>query len=660
MKSPLSPAESIESPTACDRLQDSLSKQRVTNLLGIAGDRHAYQLYIIAQMCLIGFIQSSFANSIPYIFKTPKYMCHNPKGDSWVCERAEACGPDQEFTLFSSIYSINMKYELVCQNEHIVGQSILVILVISGLLSCFLLLFADVFGRKTIFVACCVLQVSGLLGGVLSQNLNLLVAALTVAFTGNYLWFSNSFVYCSEMVGGWARITSIPLLLAACSAGAIFSHAVGPHIPSFGLIFLLYCTFFTLSSFSYIFMEETPFYLFRHASLFKLYEMLSNLVNWNFRGDKKRSRSKLLRHVLFDEDADISDIHFQIHRLNQKEDDIKWDLELNGVLPRAKRRRSVHLEADLELSVNENREQANSQQNEEDIQANNESRPHLEDPDEDQDDSDGQILETKPEAQEHTFSTSSRQSFSVDYNPPFLILNAARLAKLPPNAEFDHLSMPPRKEPSDHSLDLTADKDGPTCIGPNISILICLITIALPVFVGDGLTTLAVQQMGVESVSKAGMLTGGLELIGDLLAFMYSPVISRKSANSISQVLIFVATSMLILLDYNHQSSFNAFSSQGRFHFAEGFCCVLVRLAVSFNMGSLQTYLSELFSTKYRVLAAATVMIIGRIFFGITQGLVQEAHVLDFNPVAIMFFFAIVALPVTYLLPNTDHRGVPN
>lgn len=650
MQTPLSPNESIEFESVKQQLEKSLPKQRVTNLLGIAGDRHSYQLFLVCQMCLIGFFQAAFSNSLPYIFKTPNYMCHNEKGDTWVCDRSEACQKDQGFTLFSSVYSINLKFELVCENEYLVTQSIVLVLVISGLVSCFLFLLADCLGRKKLFFMCCGLQVIGLLAAALAQDLFFLVLALTVTFTGNYLWFSNSFVYCSEMFGGWTRITIVPLLLASCSAGSIFSHAVGPSIPSYIMQFYLYFVFFVLSSFSYVFIEETPFFNFWKGSLFSLYETLSYLISWNFKGNKKKSRTRLLNHILFDEDADLTDIHFHINRLNKNEDDIKWDLELDGINPKKYTNRQLKIKFDED--ENQKIEEEKREKKDEIMLQNIENE---------MDESDDQILEKKQEREDESnviTPYSSKSEFSVDNTPAAYILEAAKLARVPKNAKFHYRALPPRSY--DQEEEESDYKENSSWLSPSISVLLSLITIAMPIFVGDGLTTLAVQQMGVKSVSRAGIITGLLELVGDLLAFLYSPVISRKAANSISQVLIFIASSILILMDYNHQSSLNAFSSQSRFLIAEGFCCIIVRLAVSFNMGSLQTFISELFPTKHRVFAAAGIMLIGRIVFGLTQWLVEATEKLDFNSVCIMFFFSIVALPVTYLLPNSDHKGIPN
>jgi hypothetical protein len=187
-----------------------------------------------------------------------------------------------------------------------------------------------------------------------------------------------------------------------------------------------------------------------------------------------------------------------------------------------------------------------------------------------------------------------------------------------------------------------------------------IIVLSLPLFIGDTLTLYSIQSMGIDSVSFAGILMGFFELVGNILSFMYSPLFARKQTNIISQMIIFLAVSCLIIVDYNYKNSDNTFNTPWSFEVSEGIFCLIIRLAISFNLSTIFTYNMELFPTHLRAISLAIMLFIERFFFGFSGYIINETLMLRFNPVCSLFLFAIITVPLAYSLPNTDHKGISN
>ncbi|MEM9824740.1 MAG: hypothetical protein AAF985_26875, partial [Bacteroidota bacterium] len=175
-----------------------------------------------------------------------------------------------------------------------------------------------------------------------------------------------------------------------------------------------------------------------------------------------------------------------------------------------------------------------------------------------------------------------------------------------------------------------------------------IIMLSLPLFIGDAMTIYSIESMGVHNVPLAGMLMGLFELIGNLLAIFYSPLVARRNTNIICQILIFVAVSFLIIIDYNHKYFEDAFENDLSFEISQGIFCLIIRMAISFNLSTIFTYNMELFPTHLRIITLATLLFFKRLLYGISGYIILETINFHFHPVCSLFLFSVITVPLAY------------
>ena len=179
--------------------QERYKNQKIKNLLIIVGDRNRKQITILIFLAIIGFIQTFILNSLSYIFYIPSFECISEEGDNYLCPSKEACSNDSGYNLISSIYSLNMKFDLVCENDYKASMAAIFILLVSGGMSCLLFILVDLIGRFRMYFFSTFLQVIGLLICLFSSSsFEMIVIGLTISFSGHYIWFANTYIYVNK------------------------------------------------------------------------------------------------------------------------------------------------------------------------------------------------------------------------------------------------------------------------------------------------------------------------------------------------------------------------------------------------------------------------------------------------------------------------------
>ncbi|MEO0336435.1 MAG: hypothetical protein AAF202_08575, partial [Pseudomonadota bacterium] len=485
-------------------------------------------------MAVAALAQSFFLNSLAYFFYAPVYKCIADDQSEFICSKREACSTESQYKLVSSIFSLNMKFELVCDQENLAVMGAIFILVVSGIISCLVFILVDFIGRKKMFYLATTVQCLGLMMSLLIPSYELIIAGLTMAFTGHYLWFANCYVYSNEIMGGSLRVISIPCLCTVVSAGMIFTHWVSEFIYRYDFFIIANLVSIVLTGFFYLFFEESPFFLYRFSSLGTFYNCLRAILYQNYQDKQREHRLSLLKSLLFNPNTDLDRKFAQIEARNVDEDQNVQQVDLEN------------------LSM--------------------------------------ESLEFDPDLPDSLAKSPTPSDQVPDFKSP------KPVSALVLDLKFKDLSPSLKTTYESNSYcDLFNLENGLPFLG--------IIMLSLPLFIGDALTLYPVQSMGVDSVSTAGILMGFFELFGNLLAFFCSSLFARKKSNIICQISIFLAVSCLIVVDYNNQNIENAFDSSKMFEISEGILCLIIRLAISFNLSTIFTYNMELFPTHLRSLS---------------------------------------------------------
>jgi hypothetical protein len=592
----LSSSLNVEDPgdTIPGPMKFHYQKQVVKNLLAIAGDRNKFQILTLLILSIICLVQTFFLNALAYIFYTPVYTCLNPHGEEMLCSKEQACENEYGFKIMSDIQSLNMKFELVCDNEYKAILGPIIIVVVSGILSCLLIFLTDFIGRKMMFNLTAVVQCTGLMVAFFIPNYEIIIIGLTIAYTGLFSWFANCYVYLNEIMGGPIRVYSVPLLFTVCSIGRIFTHWVAEYLSDYRVFLMSTFVSIFLSAFLYIYFLSSPFFLYRFSTLGKMYSCLKQILFENYTGEKRDQRLKFLKSMLFNYENDLKQKNTQIREQNVNDDRNLEPIELDNISIKTFKPNPDQLSEEESKDSGE-LDEIREEKSETDTKFNSEVL---------------NLTLKKSFADSKTRSKVNNYSnlFTLEYGLPFL----------------------------------------------------GIITLSLPLFIGDSLTLYSIQNLGVKSVSMAGIYMGIFELIGNILAIIYSPLVARKNTNIICQILIFLAVSCLIIIDYNHNYITNSFNSSWTFEFSQAIFCLIIRLAISFNLSTIFTYNMELFPTYLRIITLSIMLFFKQMVMGVSGYLISETIIFHFHPVCSLFLFSVITMPLAYTLPNTDHKGISN
>ena len=325
---------------------------KIKNLLIVVGDRNKIQIRMLIIFVLIGFFQSFFLNSLAYLFYVPVYKCIDSSGNETLCTKEQACSQEYSYELISSIYSLNMKFDLVCENEYKAILGPIFILVISGLVSCVVFPMVDFIGRKKTFILTTILHTLGLIISILLPSYYMIILGLTIAFTGHYIWFANCYIYMNETMGGYIRVISVPCLCTISSIGMIFTHWISEYVYRYDLFLLFNLIGISLTVFFYFLFIDSPFYLYKFSTLGIFYNCLKDILCLNFSGKKQEQRLHLLKSILFNPSTDIDDKHTKINAQNENEDLVSKPVDLDSISLDSLKLDDISLKNDGEFDKN--------------------------------------------------------------------------------------------------------------------------------------------------------------------------------------------------------------------------------------------------------------------------------------------------------------------
>lgn len=285
-------------------------KLQVSEILEKLGDFGLFQYSVLILCILVSIATSASPMALSFIMKDPDFMCKDSQGGEYECNQVHACSNPNGYTLKYDIYSLVIKHQLYCTRRwvRVWGQSVLFI--ISSLLSTIGMFFLEKYGRKLIFRVVTV--------GIFVFNLLLLVSdsfwfditVLTFLWAFAYLFFTNFYVYSTEMFNGkWRSVANSTFFLFNYLVKIVYvliNLMISSYYGNYILMIVLGAIFLPLS----YFLTETPYYLHKKGDVEALKRNLENInrINNKNKPDIIEENNKMIAYSLHIEELNEKDL----------------------------------------------------------------------------------------------------------------------------------------------------------------------------------------------------------------------------------------------------------------------------------------------------------------------------------------------------------------
>ena len=299
-------------------------KLQVAEILEKLGEfgRFHYKTLIV---CILASIAISTSNAaLPFLMKEPTFMCKDQDGNLYECNQEKACVNPTGYQLDYSIHSLVIEHRLYCDRRWIRewGQSLLFIL--SSFLATFAMFSLERFGRRFIFN---VVAVGTLACNILLfffSNFWIIIIILTFLWAFAYLYFTNFYVYSTEVFNGkWRSVANSTFFVFNYSTKIIYillNLMISTFYGNYILMTVLGVLFLPLV----YFLLETPYYYHRKGDVHALKLNLQYInKNNNFRQPELVAENdKMIAHSLHIENLNEEELHnvsaMEINRKTQK------------------------------------------------------------------------------------------------------------------------------------------------------------------------------------------------------------------------------------------------------------------------------------------------------------------------------------------------------
>ena len=584
---------------------EKYKKLKVGDLLIFSGDQHFYQYFALIVLFIMGILEATFKYSIPYLFFNVQFECKDENGIFNDCPAKMACSANQEFKIKSEIFSLNANFGLYCENLHYSMYSAIFIVAGGGLLSFFIFLISEYFGRINCYYAILIFHfISIVIVYIAKDNLILSVLFLMFNYATVFAWYSNVTIFLNESLGGVIRLISMPMIMIARSVGIMFGAVSFYFMPDYLLNHAVLVTILLSIGPCYFLMYETLFFQYQKYTLGSVYSTAKKICNMNFSGSDKIKRKNYIYKMLFVN----SHLNTSVLKITEE----------TGQLPIQESNLSdskfIYLEEQLVSSMSSisvNYSQSNL----------NKSELILSGIDK------NQIIDTSDQKDPKLSEEIIEKIKNISYSD--LIKNDKK-----ENEEINKNQL----------LDIFKINHFMKLVGATI--IICCILCA------NGLTMFSIQSIGLSSIYEAGILIGITDLIGGICGVFSASFLSNKTSIIFSQFMFLLGSSILLINHFYQDDIIENYFSADKIILINIIISLILRLFVSYSQGIAFTYFTEIFPTTIRTLAFGIIVSFGRIAMGYSEYFIYYLNKINLNPNAAIFLFAIFSFPISFCMPK--------
>ena len=275
-------AQAINSPLLLNVPSDPPKILSSDEALKACGDSNWYQIRVTIILALQSTVIAFILQGQPFLFLPPKFVCHNPNGESFLCEETEGCKEPTPMIDPNASNSLVVHFGLYCDREYLKGLTQTLFFVISNISTLVFSFLADYKGRKiTILILYCIGSLP-LIVAAFAQNWVMFMVFLIMAGIGVNPFSALCFVLLSESAGERLRQLSSIALLITWGVGELLFVPIAYYFPDWHILLLYWIAIpLTVQIVSYVWVYESPKFLIMKKRFIEAKEVLLKIAKVN-------------------------------------------------------------------------------------------------------------------------------------------------------------------------------------------------------------------------------------------------------------------------------------------------------------------------------------------------------------------------------------------
>ena len=263
-----------------------------SQLLEMTVPQGKYQYKLLLYFCTVGFLMASINYMLPFVFYSPKFACKDSDGSTTLCTEEDACASALGFVTVSDKYSVVDHFQLYCENHGLAIWGKSFIFTFSSLITMFIVILSDYWGRVMIFYASWLASILGILICNFSQTYYFMIIGLGLLKASCYSFMSGVYVYSNEITCGKMQNSFNGFMfISAATGGVLFNFA---NIWIFDFYTIIYIQSITLGLWGIgcWALVESPHFLYKEKNFEQLKTTLLYLLNFNMDDEKENLKDK--------------------------------------------------------------------------------------------------------------------------------------------------------------------------------------------------------------------------------------------------------------------------------------------------------------------------------------------------------------------------------
>ena len=176
--------------------------------------------------------------------------------------------------------------------------------------------------------------------------------------------------------------------------------------------------------------------------------------------------------------------------------------------------------------------------------------------------------------------------------------------------------------------------------------------LGINIYVNESVTLLIPQRLGIDDIYLMNILIHTADLLGLLLLFPVSHLISKK------RIYIGVCFGILSVAFLLYVNEFNKANNTYQLVATTASCLMKFIQAIGYSV--VINYIAELFPTKIRGLATGIIICISRMSHSLAPSIDHIAFRMDTHPLILTSIPALFAVPVALFMPETHNKDLIN
>ena len=242
-----------------------------------------YQKCLIAYLSFVGFFIGFSIYSIAFIFYAPTFSCFSDasKSVSVSCSEAAACESKFGFTVSSPRRSLITDNRLYCEQGNVYSYSVMFIFVYCAIVSFFLTMQMDFFGRKFGVLLAVTLSLASSAGALLFTDYRVVVFFTANLLVSYDLFFAAASIWANESVGGNLRSSAVSIIYFMFGVGMVFFYAINAVLTGYRPIFGMILGFSSVALPLCFLFYESPAFLMKRGRVAETNRVLSGIAKIN-------------------------------------------------------------------------------------------------------------------------------------------------------------------------------------------------------------------------------------------------------------------------------------------------------------------------------------------------------------------------------------------